>query len=358
MAPRARKTKPVVDYFRQAQQIAFAPMTFQALRVARDKGLLAAINDSGQAGLAPEEVAAKCGISRYAARVLLEACASVDALELRDGHYRLAPTGKVLLHDKLVRINMDFCNDVCYQGAFHLEEALVEGRPAGLKVFGDWPTIYAGLLELPPRALKSWLEFDHVYSDGVFPKILPEVFKRPVKTLLDVGGNTGKWALYSLKQAPGLHVTLLDHPAQIAKAEENLTREGLNARASFLSMDMLDHSKDFPKGFDAVWMCQFLDCFSEKNIVQLLRRGREALGPEGRLHIIETYWDRQPHLPARDAILGTSLYFASMANGDSRMYHSNDMVECAREAGLTVERECQAGFHTLFVCRPSEAEIA
>lgn len=353
MKPRTRPAKPLVDYFRQAQQIAFAPMTFQAVRIARDKGLLAAIEAAAPTGMTPEEVAASCGISRYASRLLLEGCASVDAVEFNDGRYHLAPAGKVLLHDELVRINMDFCHDVCYQGAFHLQESLEEGRPAGLKVFGDWPTIYAGLLQLPPKALKSWLEFDHVYSDGVFPKMLPELIKRPLKTLLDVGCNTGKWALYSLKQLPELRLTMLDHPAQIAKATENLTREGLINRATLIPMDLLDHSKKFPTGFDAVWMSQFLDCFSEKDIVQILRRGREALEEGGRLYIIETYWDRQPHLAARDAIMGSSLYFACMANGDSRMYHSNDMVACAHEAGLTVERDFQSGFHTLFVCKPA-----
>jgi hypothetical protein len=100
-------------------------------------------------------------------------------------------------------------------------------------------------------------------------------------------------------------------------------------------------------------MSQLLVCFSEENIVQLLRRGRKALGPAGRVYIVETYWDRQPHLAARDAILGSSVYFACMANGDSRMYHSNDMVECAARAGLAVERDMQFDFHTLSVCKPA-----
>jgi hypothetical protein len=40
---------------------------------------------------------------------------------------------------------MDFTHDVSYLGTFHLQEALTTGKPAGLKVLGDWPTIYEGL---------------------------------------------------------------------------------------------------------------------------------------------------------------------------------------------------------------------
>ena len=35
-------------------------------------------------------------------------------------------------------------------------------------------------------------------------------------------------------------------------------------------IDFLDHGQAFPTGFDAIWMSQFLDCFSEADIVQIV----------------------------------------------------------------------------------------
>ena len=42
-----------------------------------------------------------------------------------------------------------------------------------------------------------------------------------------------------------------------------------------------------------------------------------------------------------------------MANGTSRMYHSQDILDCVREAGLTVVSQTdQLGMsHTLIECR-------
>ena len=49
----------------------------------------------------------------------------------------------------------------------------------------------------------------------------------------------------------------------------------------------------------------------------------------------------------------SSVYFAVMANGYSRMYHSQDVVDCVVAAGLVVASRKQGlGMsHTLFECR-------
>ena len=65
----------------------------------------------------------------------------------------------VLLTDEGTRVNLDFNHAVNYRGMFHLEEALREGRPAGLATLGDWPTIYEGLSQLPDDVRESWFAF-------------------------------------------------------------------------------------------------------------------------------------------------------------------------------------------------------
>ena len=47
----------------------------------------------------------------------------------------------------------------------------------------------------------------------------------------------------------------------------------------------------------------------------------------------------------------TSLYFACMANGTSRMYHSDDLKRCVAEAGLELVEESQILFHTVYRCK-------
>jgi hypothetical protein len=65
------------------------------------------------------------------------------------------------------------------------------------------------------------------------------------------------------------------------------------------------------------------------------------------------YWDRQKHDIAKYCLQMSSLYFTVMANGTSRMYHSQDILDCIREAGLAVVSQTdQLGMsHTLIECR-------
>jgi len=116
-------------------------------------------------------------------------------------------------------------------------------------------------------------------------------------------------------------------------------------------MDLLDHQIAFPTGFDVVWMSQFLDCFGEADILRLLGRGKAAMAPGGRLCVMEAFWDRQPNDVAELCLQGTSLYFTCMANGTSRMYHSQDFLDLIARAGLRVQTDEAIGMsHTLLTC--------
>jgi len=347
--------KTAADIWFDAQRIAFAPLMFQAARCLLDFGVLRAVEAAGREGLSPEEAAASTHVSVYGAKVLLEAGLSLSLVRRKeDGRYRLDRTGHVLLHDELTRANFEFTRDVCYAGAERLKESIETGKPAGLRVFGDWPTIYEGLASLPPDVQKSWFGFDHHYSDRAFPEVLPRVFAARPRTLLDVGGNTGRWSLACARHDDAVALTLLDHPGQLQKARAALEAAGLGARARTVPLDLLDHAVPFPVGFDVVWMSQFLCCFAERDVVALLRRGAAALAPAGTLYVLETFWDRQSHPMGAYCLNASSLYFTAMANGVSNMYSAEDFLPLVAEAGLTVVDETDGiGVgHTLLACRP------
>lgn len=342
----ARKRVP--EAFHQVHTLAFAPLFFQAAMAARNMGVLAAVHAAKEAGLVPAEVATKANVSLYAARVLLEGCLALKLVALEGGRYRLTDAGYLWQYDDMTRVNANFTQDVCYAGAAKLEESLRTGTPAGLSVFGPWPTIYEGLTQLPAPVQKSWFDFDHFYSDSAFPLAFPRVFSTKPKRLLDVGGNTGKWAIYCLTNDPDVHVTVLDHPGQLAKLRENAEAAGVSARLETVPIDLLDHTRAFPTGFDVVWMSQFLDCFGESDVLALMKRAGAALAPGGRLCVLEPFWDRQPNDVAELCLQGTSLYFTCMANGTSRMYHSQDFLDLIAAAGLSLVADEAVGVtHTM-----------
>ena len=328
-----------LDAKSHAQQIAFAPIVFHASLALRNLGILDLLRQHRKQGMEAEAIAAELELPSYGVKVLLEAGLGAEVVFLRDNSYFLTKTGYFVLTDSMTRVNMDFVADVCYRSMPSLKDSILNQKPVGLEHFGKWSTIYEGLTELPEHAQKSWFAFDHFYSDIAFPEVLPLVFSSKPLHIVDVGGNTGKWAKQCLEYCQRVHITILDHPAQLQIAAETLKQAGFAGRFDVLPIDLLAEGQEFPSGVDAIWMSQVLDCFSPAQITHILGRAAQGLGKQATLYILETFWDRQRFATSAFSLVNTSLYFTCIANGNSKMYHSNDLKACAQEAGLCLRKE-------------------
>ena len=345
----------VVEAMRRAHELSYAPITFQVSRLMVKFGILQLLVDSKD-GLTMDEIVAKTKLSHYAVQVLFEASLSIGTVLFVDERFVISKLGWFVLSDPLVAVNFALNHDVTYQGMFYLEEALLKGKPEGLKVFGTWKTIYEGLSSLPENAQKSWLAFDHFYSDNAFDEALQIVFSYSPKTLLDVGGNTGRWAMRCVEFNENVAVTIMDLPQQLEMMNKQIAGKNGSERIFGYAADLLDQHSPFPKGFDAIWMSQFLDCFSEEEIVSILERAVESMNRESSLFIMETLWDRQHNETAAFSLTHISLYFTAMANGNSKMYHSGDLIRCVKAAGLTVEKihDGLGNGHSILVCKKQD----
>ncbi len=336
-----------------AQKIAFAPLMFQAAKALRDFNILAFLKKNKQ-GKRVEDIAKHAGISRYGARVLLEAGLSMELVYVKNDYYFITKTGFFISSDELTRVNMNFTHDVNYKAFFYLQEAVLNEKPVGLrKEFGNWPTIYEALADLPENVRQSWFDFDNYYSDESFPKVMPLVFRQNPRKILDIGGNTGKFAISCVNYDKNVQVTILDLPGQLREAFNNIKEKGFEEAIHGHPINILDFSVPYPSGFDVIWMSQFLDCFSENQIEKILANAKKALNNNGELFIMETFWDKQRFEASTYSLHATSLYFTCMANGNSRMYHSEDMIALVKGAGLKVEQiiENVGVSHTILRCK-------
>lgn len=337
-----------------AQKIAFAPIMFQAAKALRDFDILEILKKHKKKGIKIGEIAQLVNLSQYAITVLLEAGLSLEMVMLVDDHYLLTKTGFFILSDPLTNVNMNFVNDINYKGAYYLPDALRTGQPKGLhQVFGKWDTIYEALADLPEKERTSWFEFDHYYSNIAFDEVLPIIFSKKPSRILDLGGNTGKFAMACISYDTDVKIAILDLPGQLDNARQNIEEKGYENSIEMISINFLDNNEFFPKGFDIIWMSQFLDCFSEKEIVAILQRAKAGMNEDTEMFIMETFWDDQKYPASTYSLHATSLYFTCMANGNSRMYHSDDMRQLVEEAGLYVDEEYKniGVSHTLFKCK-------
>ena len=333
-----QETLSARDAQRQAEFIAFGPIVFQVSRLMVKWGILEMLRDEA---LTIEEIAQKANISVYASKCLMEASLTIGTVLVDEetNRFTISKTGWFLLNDPATRVNIDFNHDVNYEGLFRLEESLKESRPAGLEHFGNWPTVYEGLSQLPEQAQKSWFAFDHFYSDSSFEEALEIVFAHHPKTLMDVGGNTGRWAMQCVGYDKDVHVTIVDLPQQLEMMRKQTTGKDGADRIHGFGTNLLDRRNPLPQDqhYDAIWMSQFLDCFGEDEIESILERAAQVMDDDTTLYIMETLWDRQKYEPAAFCLTQISLYFTDIANGNSKMYHSEDLIRIIEKVGLQVK---------------------
>ena len=323
-----------------AQKLAFAPAAFQTAKAMVDLHILEAIEDSKTKGLTIEAIIDKTGLSSYTVKLLVEFSLSLELVKIvpnsNPNAYVLGKTGYFLLNDELTKANMNFMNDVCYQGLFYLQDSLKTGKPAGLKVFGNWDTIYQGLSSLPEQVQKSWFAFDHYYSDSIFDAALPIVFKEKPRHIMDIGSNTGKFTKAALSYNNQVLVTMVDLPQQIAMAQNNPDLTAFKDRIETFPTNILNAGEALPSNVDTVWMSQFLDCFSLDEVQGILRKIKKYVPSNCNIFVLEPLWDMQRFEAASYSIQATSIYFAAMANGNSKMYSYSDLVSAIEATGCTL----------------------
>jgi hypothetical protein len=324
-----------VDAKFEAQKIAFAPLAFQSAYALRNLGILDAISKRGKDGISIEDIAGQCQLTHYGVKVLAEIGAAMHILKCTERGYALDKVGYFILQDEMTKANMNFVQDVCYEGAKFLTESIKNSSPEGLKVFGKWNTIYEALSKLPSQAQKSWFEFDHFYSDIAFPEALPIVFRQKRNMLLDIGGNTAKWAMACCNYSADVNVTIVDLPGQTEMAKDNIKRAGFENRISTFAANILQKDSPLPQNADVVWMSQFLDCFSLEQVTDIIAKIIKYL-PQADIFVLEPLWDMQRFEASSYSLQATSLYFTCMANGSSKMYSFKEIAGAVERAGVSL----------------------
>lgn len=349
----SKDNRTSMDAIDRAQFIAFSPYIWEATKLLIETGILREIDASKNNGISFESLVEKIDFPPYGIRILLEASLGIELTYLKENKYRLAKTGYFLLHNEMTRVNYNFMKDVCEPGFGTIKESIEKEKPVGLKAFGDWPTIYQALSQLNPEVQKSWFAFDHFYSDRSFNEILEVLDKYPINSLMDIGGNTGKWTKAILSKNPQKKLGFVDLPGQINIAKQELKDFTHYDRIAWYPTDMLEKSNSLPKNFDAIWMSQFLDCFSDEQIISILKKCHEALDDDAYVFINETFWDRQEFKTSAFSLQMTSFYFTTMANGNSQMYDSKVFFKLIDKAGFKIEEihDLLGHSHTLLILK-------
>ena len=140
----------------------------------------------------------------------------------------------------------------------------------------------------------------------IAPKIAAQIDLRGARTLLDLGGGPGTYAMAFLAKNSALRATVCDRPAALDVAKEIASTHKAGSRLSYLPLDLL--SEAIPGAYDVIWYSNVLHIYSPKDNQSLFRRALASLNPGGRLLIQDAFLhDRDGLFPEEASLFAVSM---------------------------------------------------
>lgn len=153
------------------------------------------------------------------------------------------------------------------------------------------------------------------------------------RSLLDVGGGTGAFAIAAATRVPELRATVFDLPAVAEGARARMADAGISDRCTAVGGDF--RSDPLPEGADVISLVRILHDHNDDDALAVLKNIRRTLSDHGTLLVAEPMSGTQGAEPIGDAYFG----FYLLAMGRGRPRTAEELGELLRMAGFESSRQ-------------------
>jgi ubiquinone/menaquinone biosynthesis C-methylase UbiE len=269
-------------------------------------------------------LAKRVRVSQRGLEILCRNLASVDLLIKSQSRYRISNFSKRYLQKTSPDFRGEYLTLMQRQWSewSHLTEVIRAGHPLD----SQEPET--------PEYRRSFTWAMHHRSMETAKDVAQQVALKGVRSLLDLGGGPGTYALAFLKQNPTLHATVMDRPVALDVARTLAQQSSSGARLTYQAGDFLN--EPISGNYDVVWYSNVLHIYSPAENLKIFKKIRRILSPGGRILIQDSFlYDPKGLRP-----LETNLFAVSMLLYTDRgnTYSLQDVRAWLQQAGLTRSR--------------------
>jgi len=309
--------------------LADTQLAFQFARIimaATKAGLFEAMGNGGRTAA---EISASCGTNPKATAKTLDALLAHDYVSFREGRYALNRMSRKWLlaasPDTVVH-KLDF-QEIEWRWTEEFDRWLRDGCPRHMHetlTTDEWRRYQLGMRDLataPAREMALRLR-------------LPN----SARTLLDIGGSHGFYAVAFCRRHPHLSATVLELPQAIPTAAAILAREGMGERVTHQEANIPDTDLG-ERNCDAVLVANLIHHFDDERNRGLAAKVARALRPGGLFMVMDAVRISSPDEVIRpSARLGAVLDVYFSVTSESGTWPVETVQGWHREAGLVPKR--------------------
>lgn len=303
----------------------------RAVQAAIELGLIDGLVRHGRLDMAA--AASLCRLDPKALRLLLGMLSANRVIEWRGGFCELsAGFSGVLRYRDLLEAKLDFAALVASDFLERFDTLLCDpGRFFDqAKVFDLFS--YDRCFDATPENLartRRWMRFTTALTRYEAQACIDRFDFSASRRLLDVGGNSGEFALRVCRANGDLRATVLDLPLVCAIGREHVAGEPEASRIDFVSVD--PGRGKIPTGFDTISFKSMLHDWPDAEMEVFLAQAYDALDSHGRVLIFERGMIEPGPSPLPYSMIPILLFFRSYRS-------AADYTRCMERIGFRAIR--------------------
>lgn len=275
--------------------IAFAYMGSKALFAAIKFDIFTAL---AQKPMTADVLAEKVGLPPERCRTLLTALTSLGVtLVDEDGTFANSPAAEAFLVKGAKYDFSDYLERQVGQQMYPLMDQ-IDDALAGKMDEGSTDSYDKWFSD--PEEARLYSESQHAGSLGPARGLAKRVDLTGVRTMLDVGGGTGAFAITLCKKNPDLTATVIDFPNVATLGEAYVADAGLSDRITFRHANALEG--DWPEAQDVILMSYLFSGVPDHTHEGLIEKAFDHLAPGGRLLVHDFVVDADLSGPKNTAL--------------------------------------------------------
>ena len=216
--------------------------------------------------LTANRVVEQSGAGLRLSREFIKALRYRDLLETKLAFADLAVPDLMNLFSALIRDPARFARESRVLRLFRYDRCL-DPTPESYELAKRWMAVTTCLTRYEARACMRHHDFGRY------------------RRMLDIGGNSGEFALQVCRRHPQMRAVVFDLPVVCDLGQEHVRAEPEAGRISFVRGDAL--ADELPEGCDLITFKSMLHDWPEPQARQLMARASQALAPGGTLLIFE-----------------------------------------------------------------------
>jgi SAM-dependent methyltransferase len=171
------------------------------------------------------------------------------------------------------------------------------------------------------------------------PGLVEQIDLGERRTLLDLGGGPGTYAIHFCKKYPQLEAVVFDLPTTRPFAEKTIARFDMSRRIRFVPGDYL--SDEIEGSYAAVWLSHILHGEGPEDCRGIVKKAVRALAPGGMILIHEFILDDTMDGPLFPALFSLNML---LGTGRGQAYSEGQLSAMLSEAGVRqIRREGYRG---------------